>query len=72
MFYVSNKKKLFSYEKPLTIKQILELDKDLQQFTYFDNYDENTSIEKIDILSLGNDLCGRGFELAFDKKIKNI
>ncbi len=68
MFYVSNKKKLFFYEKPLTIKQILELDKDLQQFTYFDNYDENTSIEKVDILSLGNDLCGRGFEIAFDKK----
>lgn len=81
-FFIKNKKKFFSYEKVITVKEAIELCKDKKLSIYnFDfcgdeNFDEekflNLKINSYDCFKLGLEgESSRGFEFFYDNKNKN-
>ena len=80
-FFIKNKKKFFSYEKVITVKEAIELCKDKKLSIYnFDfcgdeNFDEekflNLKINSYDCFKLGLEgESSRGFEFFYDNKNK--
>lgn len=75
-FIIKNKKKFFSYEHVLTVKESLSLIQDLEQFTakYFDDDNEkqkfyNAKISEFVCLVFGvYGKSGRGFEFSYSKE----
>lgn len=77
-FYVKNKKKFFSYQNVLTVKETLDLVSDLAQYA-FDEHNEQFDIDtfyaspisnfECIVLGIAGKTC-RGFEFAYEKDSK--